>query len=79
MDGVMKRSLKGSTFITRERREYLCNMRFLYDKVRLYYFSFINYVFSGGSSLRHYLEKVARHHGLEYTVIEYEKAECEVQ
>ena len=33
---------------------------------------------SGGSSLRHYLEKVARHHGLEFAVTEYEKAEGNV-
>jgi hypothetical protein len=30
---------------------------------------------AGGSSLRYYLEKVARHHGLEYAVTEYEMAE----
>ena len=30
---------------------------------------------SGGSSLRYYFEKVAKHHGLEYAVTEYEKAE----
>ena len=34
-------------------------------------------VFRGGSSLRYYFEKVARHHGLEYAVTEYEKAEGE--
>ncbi|KAL3791687.1 hypothetical protein HJC23_003944 [Cyclotella cryptica] len=30
---------------------------------------------AGGSSLRYYFERVARHHGLEYSVLEYENAE----